>query len=50
MSGIQVDSPAARPRFRQPCAEDLAVPTPSVNTDHTNQDVLEVFALHRELA
>jgi len=26
------------------------VSTPSVTTDHTNQDVLEVFALHRELA
>ena len=50
MSGILVDSPAARPRFRQPCAEDLAVATPSVTTDHTNQDVLEVFALHRDLA
>lgn len=50
MSGFLVDSPAARPRFRQPCAEDLAVPTPSVTTDHTNQDVLEVFAMHRELA
>ncbi|PLP98943.1 SpoIIE family protein phosphatase [Cupriavidus pauculus] len=50
MSGFLVDSPAARPRFRQPCAEDLAVSTPSVNTDHTNQDVLEVFAMHRELA
>lgn len=50
MSGSLVDSPAARPRFRQPCAEDLAVSTPSVTTDHTNQDVLEVFALHRELA
>jgi len=50
MSGFLVDSPAARPRFRQPCAEDLAVSTPSVTTDHTNQDVLEVFALHRELA
>ncbi|WP_235844591.1 SpoIIE family protein phosphatase [Cupriavidus agavae] len=40
---------AARPRFRQPCAEDLAVPTPSVNTDHTNQDVLDVFGVHRDL-
>lgn len=50
MSGFLVDSPAARPRFRQPCAEDLAVSTPSVTTDHTNQDVLEVFAMHRELA
>lgn len=50
MSGFLVDSPAARPRFRQPCAEDLAVATPSVTTDQTNQDVLEVFALHRDLA
>jgi serine phosphatase RsbU (regulator of sigma subunit) len=50
MSGFLVDPSAARPRFRQPCAEDLAVPTPSVTTDHSNQDVLEVFAMHRELA
>lgn len=26
------------------------MPTPSVTTDHSNQDVLEVFAMHRELA
>lgn len=50
MSGFLVDSSAARPRFRQPCAEDLAVPTPSVTTDQTNQEVLEVFAMHRDLA
>ena len=49
MSGVLVDPSAARLRFRQPCAEDLAVITPSVTTDHTNQDVLEVFALHRDL-
>lgn len=49
MSGFLVDPSAARPRFRQPCAEDLAVPTPSVTTDQTNQDVLEVFTLHRDL-
>jgi len=50
MSGFLVDPSAARPRFRQPCAEDLAVPTPSVTTEQTNQDVLEVFAMHRDLA
>lgn len=50
MPGFLVDPSAARPRFRQPCAEDLAVPTPSVTTDQTNQDVLEVFAAHRDLA
>ncbi len=50
MSGVLVDPSAARPRFRQPCAEDLAMPTPSVTTDQTNQDVLEVFAAHRDLA
>lgn len=50
MSGFLVDPMAARPRFRQPCAEDLAAPTPSVTTDHTNQDVLDVFGLHRDLA
>ena len=26
------------------------MPTPSVTTDQTNQDVLEVFASHRDLA
>lgn len=26
------------------------MPTPSVTADHTNQDVLEVFAMHRDLA
>ncbi|MGO4305358.1 SpoIIE family protein phosphatase [Cupriavidus sp. RAF12] len=50
MSGVLVDPFAARPRFRQPCAEDLAVARPSVTTDQTNQDVLEVFAVHRDLA
>ena len=50
MSGDLVDPSAARPRFRQPCAEDLAVPTPLVTADQTNQDVLEVFATHRDLA
>jgi len=50
MPGVLVDPSAARPRFRQPCAEDLAMPTPSVTTDQTNQDVLEVFASHRDLA
>ena len=50
MSGDLVDPSAARPRFRQPCAEDLAVPTPLVTADQTNQDVLEVFATYRDLA
>lgn len=50
MSGDLLDPSAARPRFRQPCAEDLAVPTPLVTADQTNQDVLEVFAMHRDLA
>ncbi|REF02443.1 SpoIIE family protein phosphatase [Cupriavidus plantarum] len=50
MSSVSPASSAARPRFRQPCAEDLCVATPFVTTDHTNQDVLEVFTEHRELA
>jgi serine phosphatase RsbU (regulator of sigma subunit) len=39
-----------RPRFRQPSAADLCVAVPSVSTDQTNQDVMDVFAKHRELS
>ncbi|WP_420992221.1 SpoIIE family protein phosphatase [Cupriavidus sp. 30B13] len=45
----RVESRAARSRFRQPCAEDLCVATPSVTTEQTNQDVLDVFGRHRDL-
>ncbi|WP_454725351.1 MULTISPECIES: SpoIIE family protein phosphatase [Cupriavidus] len=45
----RVESRAARSRFRQPCAEDLCIATPSVTTEQTNQDVLDVFGRHRDL-
>jgi serine phosphatase RsbU (regulator of sigma subunit) len=50
MSDAPVDALVARSRFRQPCAEDLCVATPSVTTEQTNHDVLEVFGKHRDLA
>ncbi|MGO4328483.1 SpoIIE family protein phosphatase [Cupriavidus sp. 2TAF22] len=44
-----VETRAGRARFRQPCAEDLCAATPSVTTEQTNQDVLDVFGKHRDL-
>jgi serine phosphatase RsbU (regulator of sigma subunit) len=41
---------AGRPRFRQPCAEDLCIPIASVRSDQTNQDVIDVFNAHRDQA
>src|ERR1700744_6045468 len=42
--------PSGRPRFRQPCAEDLCIPVPSVTSEQTNQDVIDVFNRHRDMA
>jgi len=39
-----------RPRFRQPSAGDLCVAVPSVTMEQTNEEVMAVFATHRELA
>ncbi|WP_043354444.1 SpoIIE family protein phosphatase [Cupriavidus basilensis] len=50
MPDVPVDSHLARSRFRQPCAEDLCVTTPSVTTEQNNQEVLDVFGKHRDLA
>lgn len=38
-----------RPRFRQPCAEDLCVKVPCMTADETNEKVLDVFGRHRDL-
>lgn len=51
---IQPDGPAApqgrpRARFAQPGAGDLAVACVSVSPEHTNAQVYEIFARHREL-
>ena len=39
-----------RPRFRQPSAADMCIAVPSVTTDQTNEDVMDVFSRHRDLA
>jgi serine phosphatase RsbU (regulator of sigma subunit) len=39
-----------RPRFRQPCAEDLCISIPSVTSEQTNQDVIDVFNRRRDMA
>ncbi|MFJ1252074.1 SpoIIE family protein phosphatase [Cupriavidus sp. CuC1] len=49
MPDVPVNSHLARSRFRQPCAEDLCVATPSVTTEQNNQEVLDVFGKHRDL-
>jgi serine phosphatase RsbU (regulator of sigma subunit) len=41
---------AYRPRYRQPSAADLCVTVPSVSTEQTNEDVMELFARHRDLS
>lgn len=38
-----------RPRFRQPSAADLCSEAPSITADATNEQVMELFNLHREL-
>ncbi|CAB5717488.1 Stage II sporulation protein E (SpoIIE) [Delftia tsuruhatensis] len=40
----------SRPRFRPPSAADLCTPVPCMTTDGTNEQVLEVFTRHRDLA
>lgn len=38
-----------RPRFRQPCAADLCIQVPSLTAEESNEKVMEMFSLHREL-
>lgn len=38
-----------RPRFRQPSAADLCIEVPCMTTEDTNEKVMEVFNLHRNL-
>lgn len=40
---------AFRPRYRQPSAADLCVEGPAMTAEQTNEQVMEVFARHREL-
>ncbi len=39
-----------RPRFRPPSAADLCTPVPSMTAGQTNEEVMEVFSRHRDLA
>ncbi len=39
-----------RPRFRHPSAADICVDVPSVASAQTNEEVMEVFVRHRDLA
>lgn len=38
-----------RPRFRSPCAEDLCIAVPSLNTEETNARAMDLFNQHRDL-
>ncbi|SDJ29782.1 CBS domain-containing protein [Paracidovorax citrulli] len=39
-----------RPRFRPPSAADLCTPVPCMTAGQTNEDVMEAFSRHRDLA
>ncbi|WP_028994276.1 SpoIIE family protein phosphatase [Azonexus hydrophilus] len=41
--------PDYRPRFQQPSAADLCVPTPSVTAEDSNERVMEIFSKYRDL-
>lgn len=38
-----------RPSFHPPCAGDLCRAVPAVNTEHNNEQVMELFGRHRDL-